>query len=347
MIRDDTSPSPCMNKHILVITHSGDLHADLVVERLLARDANVFRLNLDQFPAHYQLDVRQIDGISIGVVRHLPTKAVVSMAEIGAVWTRKSGDFMFLSDSELGPQERAYAIAETKHILTSLLLTIDGYWMNHPMASQAAMWKGEQLRRAAQLGFRVPPSLTTNDGDAVRRFRSAVGGEIIFKPLSSPSLGADDVDVADRIVPNLATTIITDEHEDMLDALRELPGFFQQYIPKQHELRVTVIDDHVFAARIDSQDDERTRTDYRDFSAEIDYRAERLPPEIERRCHEFIHSYGLKFGAIDLIFTPEGEYVFLENNPAGQFLFVEQLVPELRMLDAVTDCLIDGAQRKG
>ncbi|MBP6750029.1 MAG: hypothetical protein KA144_10355 [Xanthomonadaceae bacterium] len=96
-----------------------------------------------------------------------------------------------------------------------------------------------------------------------------------------------------------------------------------------------------------SQDDERTRTDYRDFSAEIDYIAETLPQEIERRCREFVHSYGLTFGALDLIFTPEGEYVFLENNPAGQFLFVEQLVPELRMLDAVTDCLIDGAHRTG
>lgn len=336
-----------MNKQILIVTHSGDLHADLVAERLLARDARVFRLNLDRFPAEYRLDLRQIDGAPSGALMHLPTRSEIAATDIGAVWTRKAGDFRFLSDEAFGPQERAYAIAETHHILTSFLLTTDGYWMNHPMASQGAMWKGEQLQRAARFGFRVPPSLTTNDGDAVRRFRSAVGGEIIFKPLSSPSLGGDDVDAADRIVPNLATTLITAEHEGMLDAVNELPGFFQRYIPKRYELRVTVIGDRVFAARIDSQNDARTRTDYRDFSAEIDYTAETLPLEIERRCRDFVHSYGLTFGAIDLIFTPEGEYVFLENNPAGQFLFVEQLVPELRMLDAVTDCLIDGAQRKG
>lgn len=336
-----------MNKDILVVTHSGDLHADLVTERLLARDARVFRLNLDQFPAQYQLEVRQIDGAPTGALRHLPTRSEIAMTGVGAVWTRKSADFRFLSDEDFGPQERAYAIAETHHMLTSLLLTTNGYWMNHPLASHGAMWKGEQLHRAARFGFRVPPSLTANDGDAVRRFRSAVGGDIIFKPLSSPSLGADEVDAADRIVPNLATTLIAPEHEDMLDALRELPGFFQQYIPKRYELRVTVIGERVFAARIDSQGDERTRTDYRDFSAEIDYAAETLPLEIERRCREFVRSYGLTFGALDLIFTPEGEYVFLENNPAGQFLFVEQLVPELRMLDAVTDCLIDGAHRTG
>ena len=336
-----------MDNDILIVTHSGDLHADLVVERLHARGAHAFRLDLDQFPAQYRLDIRQREGAPAGTLCHLPSQVDVALADIGAVLTRKAGDFRFLSGDEFGHQERAYAIAETHHILTGALLSLDAYWMNHPMASQGAMWKGEQLRRASRMGFRVPPSLATNDPDAVRRFRAEFGGDIIFKPLSSPSLGADNVDAEDRVVPNLATTLITDEHDAMLDAVRELPGFFQQYIPKRHEIRATVIDGRVFAARIESQDDERTRIDYRDFSATIDYSIERLPPEIERRCREFVHSYGLTFGALDLIFTPDGEYVFLENNPAGQFLFVEQLVPELRMLDAVADCLIDGAQRRG
>lgn len=336
-----------MKNDILIVTHSGDLHADLVIERLLARGERFFRLDLDRFPAQYRLDIRQHDGAPSGALRHLVSCEDVSLANIGAVWTRKSGDFRFPSDADLGPQERAYAIAETHHILTGLLLSLDAYWMNHPMASNGARWKGEQLRRASAMGFRVPCSLASNDGDAVRRFRDEFASGIIFKPLSSPSLGADDVDAADRIVPNLATTLITDEHDGMLDALRELPGFFQQYILKRYEIRATVIGRQVFAARIESQADARTRIDYRDFSAGIDYRVERLPPDIEGRCREFVHSYGLAFGALDLIFTPDGEYVFLENNPAGQFLFVEQLVPELRMLDAVADCLVDGAQRRG
>ena len=129
----------------------------------------------------------------------------------------------------------------------------------------------------------------------------------------------------------------------MLDAVAQLPCFFQHHVRKAHELRVTVIGDRLFAARIHSQDDPRTAADFRDFSAEILYEAATLPPELERRCIQLVHSYGLTYGAIDLIVTPEGEHVFLENNPAGQFLFVEQLVPELRMCDAVAQCLIDGA----
>jgi glutathione synthase/RimK-type ligase-like ATP-grasp enzyme len=32
---------------------------------------------------------------------------------------------------------------------------------------------------------------------------------------------------------------------------------------------------------------------------------------------------GLSFGALDLILTPQGEYVFLEVNPSGQWVWIE------------------------
>jgi hypothetical protein len=35
--------------------------------------------------------------------------------------------------------------------------------------------------------------------------------------------------------------------------------------------------------------------------------------------------------------------VFLENNPCGQFLYIEQLIPEFKLLEAVADQLIAGA----
>ena len=43
-------------------------------------------------------------------------------------------------------------------------------------------------------------------------------------------------------------------------------------------------------------------------------------------------SLGLKFGCFDFIVTPDGEYVFLEVNEAGQFLWIEGHCPELKML---------------
>ena len=49
---------------------------------------------------------------------------------------------------------------------------------------------------------------------------------------------------------------------------------------------------------------------------------------------------GILFGAFDFIVTPEGEHVFLEVNPAGQFLWVEEANPELRLLAPFVDFLL-------
>lgn len=335
-----------MSKRILIVTCRDDAHADLVSERIAAQAERPFRLNLDAFPADFSLDLELANGEWDGTITHTPSCDSLRLANIGAVWTRKTADFAFPS-LDLTPQERAYAKGETEHILLSMLYTLDCYWMSHPSATRAAMWKGEQLLRAARLGFQVPASLIANQGDSVRRFRASVGGDIVFKALSSSFLGADKVDENDLTTTGLATTRIDNEHEQMLDAVAELPCFFQQYIDKRYELRVTVIGESVFAAKIHSQENERTRTDFRDFAADVRYEASTLPPEIAQWCLDFVHSYGLTYGAIDLIVTPDGEYVFLENNPGGQFLFIEQLVPELKMLDALAQRLIVGAREHG
>jgi hypothetical protein len=38
----------------------------------------------------------------------------------------------------------------------------------------------------------------------------------------------------------------------------------------------------------------------------------------------YMKRLGLAYGAVDMRRTPDGDYVFLEINPSGQWLFVEQ-----------------------
>ncbi len=334
-----------MSKRVLIITHSRDLHADLVIPILVAKGHFPFRLDLDAFPRDYQL--RQLidnDGHA-NALRRLPDGEWLDLAHVGAVWVRKNAEFSFLSE-DLGVQERAYAKLETEQALFSVLYDLDCYWMSHPRALRGAQWKGEQLTRALRMGFRVPASIVTNCPQEARAFSARAGGPVIFKTMSTPTLGATTVGVEDRVSGGVATTILDADMLDQLDAVRELTCHFQEYVPKQYELRVTVIGRRVFAAKIHSQEDARTMVDSRDMSAPIRYESCVLPPEMELRCVDFVHSYGLEYGAIDLIVTPDGEYVFLENNPAGQFLYVQELIPELNILEAVADKLIEEAQCK-
>jgi D-alanine-D-alanine ligase-like ATP-grasp enzyme len=48
-----------------------------------------------------------------------------------------------------------------------------------------------------------------------------------------------------------------------------------------------------------------------------------IPDEIEEKLLELKRRLGLVFGAIDMRLTPRGDYVFLEINPAGQFMYIE------------------------
>ena len=47
---------------------------------------------------------------------------------------------------------------------------------------------------------------------------------------------------------------------------------------------------------------------------------------------------GLAYGAIDLRVTSEGEYVFLEVNPSGQYLFVE-LLTQMKLSEYMAEFL--------
>jgi glutathione synthase/RimK-type ligase-like ATP-grasp enzyme len=331
-------------KRILIVTNSDDLHADVVAARIESAGAIPFRLDLDDYPAGYEVDLKFAGGCWQGSLNRRCSGDALSLGEVGAVWMRKKAPFHYPSGPLTG-QEKAHADAETGHILLGLLRTLDCWWMSHPDALRGALWKPEQMQRAARMGFTVPASLIANRRADVEAFRDSAPDGIVFKALSSAALAADEVAPDERVAGTLPTTLIGAEHDEALDSVAELPCFFQHYVPKRHELRVTVIGDALFAARIHSQDDPRTATDWRDMSAAIRYEAAALPVEVERSCLDFVHSYGLTYGALDLIVTPEGDHVFLENNPVGQFLFVEQLVPELDMTGALASCLLSGAGR--
>jgi glutathione synthase/RimK-type ligase-like ATP-grasp enzyme len=96
---------------------------------------------------------------------------------------------------------------------------------------------------------------------------------------------------------------------------------FQRHVPAVADIRVTVVAGQFFAAATDGRDacypqDVRMNLDAK-------YAPHDLPPETRAKLATLMERLGLVYGAIDLRLTPEGHYVFLEINPAGQFLYIE------------------------
>ncbi|MFM9073679.1 MAG: hypothetical protein ACKOOC_09800, partial [Cyanobium sp.] len=67
-----------------------------------------------------------------------------------------------------------------------------------------------------------------------------------------------------------------------------------------------------------------------------------LPEQVRSACIGLMHELGLVFGYIDLIVTKDQEYVFLEVNQMGQFLWVEEANPNIPLLDAFCQFLMAG-----
>lgn len=48
-----------------------------------------------------------------------------------------------------------------------------------------------------------------------------------------------------------------------------------------------------------------------------------FPARIAKLCVQHVKMLGLRYGAIDLVLDTAGKFWFLENNPNGQWAFIE------------------------
>ncbi len=319
---------------ILIVTDVLDAHADWLIALIREFGDEPVRLNSSDVSAHtvMRLALRERDWA--GELEILPSGRTIRMDEVVSVWWRKPNTFGMTAG--LPDEQREFAIEESDHAIRGMLSALDCYWVSHPDDIHRAGYKIEQLRRAARLGFEVPRTIVTTDPQAVKDFHAECGGQVVYKVLTDPYLSAR-THQHDKYVP---TTLLTSL--DTVDSVRAVPCQFQEYIHKRSEYRVTVIGEELFTAEILSQEHPETMVDFRRFDVPVAYREARLPAEIEDRCLRLTKSYGLNFGAIDIVHTPDDRYVFLEINPNGQFLFVQQRVPRLRMAEAMAACLMRG-----
>lgn len=123
------------------------------------------------------------------------------------------------------------------------------------------------------------------------------------------------------------------------------PAFYQPYIEKAREWRVTVVGEQVFPAAIYT--DERAKDDWRrlQMTSAVQFRKEKPPEDMDERCVAYLDTMGLRFGAFDFIENPDGEIVFLECNPNGQYSWLEETLG-FPIAAAVASELIQIADRR-
>ncbi len=109
---------------------------------------------------------------------------------------------------------------------------------------------------------------------------------------------------------------------------------FQEEIAGPSDVRATVVGERVLAARIESSSD---HVDSR-LSPDAPCEPWSLPDDVHEALLRTMDALGLVFGTVDLKITHENDYVFLEVNPQGQFLYVK-ILTGLPITEALADLL--------
>jgi glutathione synthase/RimK-type ligase-like ATP-grasp enzyme len=235
---------------------------------------------------------------------------VTDFSAVHAVWWRRP-QAVNLS-SVTNSDAYTFTANEWQEAIGGLWQLIDVRWMNQPARDEVASRKAYQLRVAAEMGLAVPRTLITSDPDRARAFIEAHGlGKTIFKTFSATHAIWRE------------TRVVRKDEFDILDTVRLAPVIFQEYVPAEVDLRVTVVGGRIFPAAIYSQDTDYP-VDFRMSLGQARTETTELPTEVADRLMALMGRLGLIYGAIDMRRTPEGEHVFLEINTAGEFLFIEE-----------------------
>lgn len=345
---------PC----VLIVAQFYEPNVNTIIEKLESKGVGWFRLNTETFPLLLSVEWRCENTHDPYSIFKFGSQ-VLDSRQVTSVWYRRYGQSV--TPKSLDATERLFVEGESQAFLLGALPR-NCLWINDRVAELRASQKLFQLSLARDIGFRIPKTLVTNDPEKVREFVENSVGPVIFKPVSGVNAAAPDFSPevvqafedqfkhAPKINRKkndgsslIFTQILTRDRLKGIKHVGVCPVIFQEQIQKQIELRITIVNSNIFVAGIHSQENEDTRVDFRRFIVSRHgtprHSIEPLPPSIAEKLLELMRRLGLVFGCVDMILTPEGEYVFLEINPSGQWQWIEHQTG-LPISDTLTAALI-------
>jgi glutathione synthase/RimK-type ligase-like ATP-grasp enzyme len=304
---------------VLLLGRDGDLHIDAIVLALARRHAHIVRLDPERITPEnthisWRSDTATIDSYD-GKFETNKVQGILCRYAIEALLP-ESQDAVGL-----------FVFNEFWTALRAALLNIPKCrWINDPFCEAAADHKPLQLSIAERVGLKIPPTVVTQDRDELARF-SELHGRCIIKPISDTGLARQNGSYVNEVDPSVAFDVYSSftarfDPSTLHQQERHLicPVMLQAEIEKDFDIRVTVVDDSVYAAKLQDprasaeQIDIRNTTDVAVSKFDISSQADQIA--------EIVHRLGLRAASCDFV-AREGELFFLEANPSGNWLWTE------------------------
>lgn len=304
---------------ILIISDETDVHARAILAQLrsLGEQAMIWQ------PA--DLLERGTLQADISETVHLGYTGAdrLDLTQVKSVWLRRTKP---VKPPPAPDWVEEFVRNESTSALEGLWEFMDCFWVNPPCAQRAALFKLRQLSAAKKCGLKIPESLITNSPQAAEEF-ALQHANVIYKLIDERS---QQYLRLHRNTSGVPTLPLLQSDLPALDSVSRCIHLFQRRIDKRYDVRAVVLGEDVRAVRINSQEG-RGKIDFRlDYSVAIT--PYELPEAVSAKCVAVTKDLGLVFGCIDLAVDQDGQYVFFEVNPQGQFLWMEEQAVQITRL---------------
>ena len=318
---------------VFIYSVAGDPHAATLA----------WALRKNSVPCRLHASIREDEGTRLSIHMGEAADTVIcdglDTTDIRSVWYRRP------LKPEAGPcheADRGFIEGQWQYLQKNVFDVADNLvhalWVNRPRAANFAESKLAQLQAARAAGLQIPETVIGNHAPAIAALIQRFG-KVVFKTfyphswLSERSGTMYDAGVA-----------LLDSDSDLPEqAIALSPGIYQRYIEKAFDVRVTIIGHKLFAAKIQKAAGE-AYVDWRPHSYDEDIRFESfaMGTTLEAKLRSLMDLLGIVFGCLDLAVDHLGNVYFLEVNQAGQFLFMEEALPELPLTRAMAAMLSSG-----
>lgn len=287
-------------KKILIFTSSIDYTVDYIINKF-SKQYIFYRINVDGFDK-YEFNISFEGGFTIK-----SNQWEIREDEIDSIYYRKP---ILPNLSEYSEIYHSMIARDIISYINGIVDAFDGNVLTRPSILKKTENKVYQIKIARKVGFKFPES---SIGTSVKNINEIISEEGIIKPLTTGKVvNRDKCEI-------IQTSKIEGNIEEDVSLT---PLYVQEYIKKSYEVRITVINNKIFPVKIKAFNS----VDWRIDQINNEYELIRIPKDIECKCIEMMNIMELSFGAFDFIVNENNDYIFLEVNPNGQWLWLEEKI---------------------
>jgi glutathione synthase/RimK-type ligase-like ATP-grasp enzyme len=308
-------------KTSLLLTQSRDPTADYIQIAFKRNKKPISRINLDDFfIPKLSIDPLQRDN---GWIEDSKGKKV-KVNNVEAIILRRPS----IPNLHEDEAKNRFLSREILFGLRAFLEATSAIWMNHPDSNSVASSKPRNLWLASSLGLKVPQTFLSSDPIEISTWLKGQKKSVI-KAISYGLIeGKNSAEMA--FTQRIPKSFNVDEN-----IIPGVPIFLQEEIEKEADIRVTIVGNKVFSAILVQEGDQ---IDWRVRGSDAKWEPYKLPKSICNACTKLCNELQLEFAAIDLVKSISGDYFFLELNPSGQWVWIEEETG-LPISDAIVDRL--------